>query len=463
MWTPTAVSSARSRALGGRERGTLKAYPLGWDALFGRQPHGRAIRNAGSTPLLSPSLGKARRETTVPSSAAVAAWRLPELRGRHRVTVTHGLLSTYPPTACGLATFTSSLAAALGAPGGAEGDDCRVVRVLDAPGERVPGVVAELVAGSQASRLGAADALNDTDVVIIQHEYGIFGGRDGEEILAVLDDLIVPVIVVLHTVLLEPTMHQREVLEAVVAAADAVVTMTHGARRRLAAGYDADLTKVTVIPHGAHVPALPDDETVDETRPTILTWGLLGPGKGIEWGIEALALLRDVRPFPRYLVVGKTHPKVLDAHGESYRRGLGARAERLGISADVEFDATYHDVASLGRIVRGASLVLLPYDSRDQITSGVLIEAVAAGKPVISTRFPHAVELLGGGIGLIVAHRDPVAIADAVRRVLTDSSLRRLMASGAQGVAPSLAWATVADSYRALAAELVARRANALA
>jgi glycosyltransferase involved in cell wall biosynthesis len=378
------------------------------------------------------------------------------------VTLTYGLLSTYPPTACGLATFTSALGAGLSARSEV-GDDCVIVRSVDTPGGSPPEVVAELLAGSAASRFHATAALNDTDVVIIQHEYGIFGGEDGDEILDVIEALTVPVIVVLHTVPLEPSVHQRSVLEDVVNASDVAITMTHAARRRLAAGYKVDMTKVSVIPHGAHVASrsAPTDIAID--RPTILTWGLIGPGKGIEWGIEALALLGDLRPSPRYLIVGKTHPKVLAAHGEAYRSGLQARARRLGLSGKVEFDATYLDVPSLQHIVRRSTLVLLPYDSTDQITSGVLIDAVAAGKPVISTRFPHAVELLGGGVGLLVAHRDPAAIAAAIRRVLTDAPLRETMTSAAERLAPELAWTAVADRYRIVAKQLVARRAAAVA
>jgi glycosyltransferase involved in cell wall biosynthesis len=377
------------------------------------------------------------------------------------VSLAYGLLSTYPPTACGLATFTSSLAAELGATAGR--GSCRVVRAVDAAGDSPPEVVVDLIAGSVASRRDAADALNDADVVIIQHEYGIFGGRDGDEVLAVLEALTVPVIVVLHTVPLDPSVHQREVLEAVVDAADAIITMSHTARQRLGTGYKVDMTKVTVIPHGAHVAPRFHAASGDVDRPTILTWGLIGPGKGIEWGIEALSLLRDLHPRPRYLIVGKTHQKVLEAHGEAYRTSLQSRVQRLRLSADVEFDATYLDVPALQRIVREATLVLLPYDSADQVTSGVLIEAVAAGKPVISTQFPHAVELLGGGVGLLVPHRDPAAMAAAVRRVVTDASLRETMAAGAERLAPGLAWAAVAHSYRALAEGLVAARATAMA
>ncbi len=141
-------------------------------------------------------------------------------------------------------------------------------------------------------------------------------------------------------------------------------------------------------------------------RPTILTWGLLGPGKGIEWAIDALAELVDLDPTPRYLVMGETHPRVVNREGEAYRSALQARAASRGIGHLVEFDARYLDLAALGRVVQEADVVLLPYDSREQVTSGVLVEALAAGKPVIATGFPHAVELLGGGAGLIVPHGD---------------------------------------------------------
>jgi len=379
-----------------------------------------------------------------------------------RVNLTYGLLSTYPPTACGLATFTAALEGGL-TRSDRLGDTCLVVRAVETRGGSPAHVAAELVAGSAASLQAAVATLNDADVAIIQHEYGIFGGRDGAEVLEVLDGLTIPTIVVLHTVPLDPTPHQREVLEAVAARADAVITMTDAARRRLGAGYVVEMGKVAVIPHGAHVERSHTTAPAAGNRPTILTWGLIGPGKGIEWGIEALALLSDLKPRPHYLIVGETHPKVLAARGEEYRDGLTALAARRGLANQVEFNATYLDVPSLQRIVRAATLVLLPYDSADQITSGVLIDAVAAGKPVISTRFPHAIELLGGGVGLLVDHRDPAAIAAALRRVLTDASLRSAMAAAAERLAPGLAWSAVADRYRVVAARLVARQTTAVA
>src|ERR1051326_3502381 len=374
---------------------------------------------------------------------------------------TFGFVSTYPPTQCGLATFTAALRAQLAAPGCGP-NEAGVVRLLDRLDQTSPvEVVHDLVKGSAPSRRDAVASLNSSDIVVVQHEYGIYGGPDGDEVRALLEALTVPTIVVLHTVLVTPTERQRAILEAVAEAADAVVTMTRTAYRRLR-GYRVDLAKASGIPHGAHVPSRAIPPRVD-ARPTILTWGLLGPGKGIEWAIEARSLLGHLQPAPRYQVVGKTHPKVLERHGESYRAGLKAQAERLGVSHLVEFNGSYLSLETLEGIVRDADVVLLPCDSPDQVISGVMIEAVATGKPVISSRFPHAVELLGDGPGLLVPHRSPSSIAAALERVLTDSDLRSAMASRSARLSPQLGWPAGARRYRALAARVTAARATEVA
>lgn len=365
-----------------------------------------------------------------------------------------GFVSTYPPTQCGLATFTASLRDGL-----LEGDDEGfVVRLLETPQPRSAPVVASVVIGDLVALHRGVARLNECDVVIVQHEYGVYGGQDGDEILALLDGLAVPSIVVLHTVLREPTRHQREVLEAVVDKADAVVAMSLTARERLASGYRVDIGKVSIIAHGAP-PAPPTSALAAPVfrtgHPIVLTWGLLGPGKGIEWGIEAMAMLRDLTPTPEYIVAGQTHPKVALREGEAYRTSLQQRASRLGLGASVSFDGQYRDAQSLSRLVQSADVVLLPYDSTDQVTSGVLIEAVAAGKPVVATGFPHAVELLGSGAGIVVKHQDPAEIATALRSLLTHGDVAARMARVAAATAPALLWPAVASQYRALAAELI--------
>jgi glycosyltransferase involved in cell wall biosynthesis len=370
------------------------------------------------------------------------------------MTTRFGFVSTYPPTQCGLATFTASLRDALVAPGT---DTGVVVRLVDAPAPRpAPEVVAQVVTGDHEGMHKAVAHLNACDVVIVQHDYDVYGGTDGDDVLPLLDAIAVPSIVVLHTVLASPTVHQREVLEAVIAKANGVVTMTQSARDRLTSGYEVDLAKVRVIPHGARDMTAPIHSTTFRSGQfTALTWGLLGPGKGIEWAIDAMALLGDQPRTPRYIVAGRTHPRVLAADGEAYRDALVAQVRRLGLQASVTFDGQFRDPASLAHLVRSADVVVLPYDSAEQVTSGVLIEAVAAGKPVLATDFPHARELLANGAGLVVPHRDPEALAAGLRTLMTRGDLAATMSTAAAAAAPQLMWPTVAEQYRALASLLI--------
>jgi glycosyltransferase involved in cell wall biosynthesis len=362
-----------------------------------------------------------------------------------------GLLSTYPPTQCGLATFSAALRAELDTGPGSVG----VVRVVDSPQPHVgPDVVAELVNGSPASAAAAVAALNELDAVVIQHEYGIYGGADGSDVVGLVDALTVPAIIVLHTVLQEPTANQRRILERLLESGDVIVTMTETARTRLLRTYGADPDRVTVIPHGALDHGAAPTTRAPHARPLVLSWGLLGPGKGIEWAIDAMAGLRDLDP--QYLVVGKTHPKVLQRHGEEYRDGLLARIARHDVADLVDLDPTYLSVRELAALVERADVVLLPYDSREQVTSGVLIEAVAAGRPVVSTAFPHAVELLGDGTGIVVPQGDSAALGAALRRVLTEPGLADTLAARAARKAPNLFWSSVATRYRVIATSLVA-------
>lgn len=361
------------------------------------------------------------------------------------------VLSTYPPTPCGIATFSAALCAGLVA----DGADVGVVRVGRSDGCADPRVVGQLDDNVRVPSPAAISVLDDADVVIVQHEYGLYAGFDGESIVEVLEELDRPSIVVAHTVLREPTPHQRAVLEAVVSAADAVVVMTEAGRSRLCSGFDVDPEKVTVIPHGAAVVA---GQRPEHATGELLTWGLLGPGKGIEWAIDALAMLGDVRPRIRYRIAGDTHPKVAAIDGEAYRDMLKRRAAGLGVTPFIEFDAGYRDLDALGDLISRSAVVVLPYDSPDQVTSGVLVDAVAAGRPVVATAFPHAVELLASGAGLVVPRRDPEALAAALRRVLNEPGLAERMAAEARRIAPELAWSAVAARYTALGAGLLARQ-----
>jgi glycosyltransferase involved in cell wall biosynthesis len=339
-----------------------------------------------------------------------------------------------------------------------------VVRVVDAPvRSTATEVVGHLYSRARGGGEKAAELLNTFDVALIQHEFGVYGGENGEQVLSVLDELRVPTVVVVHTVLGSPSPQQAHVLRHIGAASDAIVTLTDGARTRLVECYDVDPAKVHLIRHGATLHA-PSDTSMTDTwmlarRPLILTWGLLGPGKGIEWAIDGLQRLRLLRPLPAYIVAGQTHPRAHLEHGESYRLKLAQRARIVGVSHLFRTVGSYLDDAALARLIRRADVVLLPYDSRDQTTSPVLVEAVAAGKPVVATAFPHAVELLGSGAGLLVPHFDGTAIGEALYRVLTEPGLAQRMAAEAARLGPTFTWSAAADRYRCLGSVLLANRA----
>ncbi len=367
-------------------------------------------------------------------------------------------VGTYPPTRCGLATFTQSLLTAM--------DDARatrdtgVVRVLEAPEPpRYEEVVAEWVAPDPASRDRALAVMRGYDVAILQHEYGIYPGADGEDVVGFLRACPIPVVVVLHTVLAEPTAHQRTVLEQVMELAEVVVVPTHAARSRLLAGHEVLPERAVVIPHGAVSNTAPLVERVGDPR--ILTWGLIGPGKGLEYGIGAMRFLQDLDPAPVYTIAGGTHPKVRARDGERYRDDLKKQASDLGVSESVVFEDGYLDPDAIRAMARDADVILLPYESREQICSGVLVEAISSGTPVVATAFPHAVELLSSACGIVVPHGEPEAMARAIRRLLTDDALAASMREQAQREAARLTWASVGRQYADLILRALEERAAA--
>ena len=362
------------------------------------------------------------------------------------------ILSTYPPTPCGLATFSAALAKGLTA----NGASVSVVRLADGLPSPSARVIGEMANGSPTSLAASAELLNQSDVAVIQHEYGIYGGHDGDEVVDVMDALRVPAIVIAHTVLKDPTRHQRSVLEAIAMRSDRIIVMSEAAGERLRRGFDVERSKITTIPHGATVP--PRSTGVRGGRPTLLTWGLMGPGKGIERVIDAMGSLHDLPGRPRYLVAGRTHPKVLAAQGETYRDARVEQVRRRGFGGSVCFDTGYRNVEMLTALIQSAAVVVLPYDSTDQVTSGVLVDAIASGRPVVATAFPHAVELLASGAGIVVDHDDPDALASALRTVLTQPRRAGAMAAEARRLAPEMAWPVVGSAYVRLAHQVLAPR-----
>lgn len=368
--------------------------------------------------------------------------------GRPRI----GLVSTYPPTRCGLAMFTASLRDALVDQRPGEEGTVSVVKV-DAGDEaassaRDRDVVGTLDPQDPRSVASAAGHLSEVDVVVLQHEYGIFGPEEGRSVLDLVEMVDRPMITTLHTVPADPTPMQRRVLETLARTSEYMVALTETARGLLQARYRVPSSKTVVIPHGTRWS--PVERSGPVTDPVLLTWGLLGPGKGIETALQAVEIARRDVPDIRYIVAGKTHPKVLRREGESYRRCLEEMRQRMELEDSVRFVDGYLSAQAMGHLLHSAALVVLPYDSTDQVVSGVLAEAVAAAVPVVATTFPHAVEVERAGAAVTVPHRDPQAMASALTGLLLSPERMDRMRGVQRSISPALSWAGAARRYEHL-------------
>jgi glycosyltransferase involved in cell wall biosynthesis len=324
-------------------------------------------------------------------------------------------------------------------------------------GGQQPEVIACWDAAMSAAE--AARHCNHAACVLLQHEFGIFPGRHGADVVDFVEALRVPLITVLHTVLVDPSADQRSIIEALAQRSARVVVLAPSAADRLNERYDVDPALVHVIPHGAELNLAPSrDDHVGP--PVLLTWGLLGPGKGIEHAIRAVALLADRGLAVRFLIVGQTHPNVLAREGESYREGLVELSAELGVRHLVDFADGYRDWDEIHACIRSADLVVLPYDSREQAVSGVLVDAIASGKPIVATAFPHALDLVQGRCGIVVPHEQPAALADAIERIVTDRRLAEVCQAQARAEAARLAWPVVGAQYDALITSTLAERAG---
>ena len=365
-------------------------------------------------------------------------------------------VSTYPPTRCGIATFTNSLVDAIFLTRG-ERRSIGVIRLLPR-GDNSVRLDSEVVA--EVSSLRGIDPAEvpwiSYDLMWIQHEYGIFGPEDGRAVVDLCEASPVPVVVTLHTVPASPSADQRSILEGLIAKAEAAVVMSGSARERLATDYLVDGRKVQVIPHGAPVFGRRPGPRLPGQRRTIVSWGLVGPGKGIEWSIQAMRRLRHLQPPPRLIIRGATHPNVKRREGERYRHQLQELIGQLDLNDIVEMEDVYMSAAELRSFIQQGDIALLPYDSEEQVTSGVLIEAIAAGLPVVATAFPHAVELLTCGAGSVVPHRDPEAIARALEHYLTDPRALYTASAAASRAGQQLTWPSVALAYDGLARQVLA-------
>ena len=370
--------------------------------------------------------------------------------------------STYPPRRCGIATFTNDLSRAV---------DGREIVALTPPdhSEPYPAEVHHRIRRDEwADYPRVARALDrcPIDAVSIQHEYGIWGGDDGEHVIDFVNALRAPAVATLHTVLRHPTPHQRRVLVELVDATSATVVMSDAARSLLTEAYGVPADRIEVIPHG--VPELPfvAPDTLKpglglDGREIILSFGLLGPGKGYELAIAAMPAVVAVRPNVQYIILGATHPDLIRSEGEAYRASLEARIAALGMTRHVRLIDQFVGRRELARWLEAADVFVTPYPNLDQIVSGTMSYAMSAGKAIVSTPYAYAAELLADGRGVLVEPASTASMSEAFIGLLEDPERRNEIGGRAYAHSRGMIWPEVGAAYRRLFARVVGRPAMA--
>ncbi|MFP4144039.1 MAG: glycosyltransferase [Phycisphaeraceae bacterium] len=363
-------------------------------------------------------------------------------------------IGSYVPRRCGIATFTADLTESVAA--AAPDITTWTVAMNDrAEGYRYPPRVWFEI---NQHRLGeyrlASDFLNmsNVDVCCLQHEYGLFGGRQGQYIVELLRRLRMPVVTTLHTVLKDPDEHQLDVMKQLAGVTDRFVVMAERAYEFLSESYGIEDDKITLIPHG--IPDVPfvdpnffKDQFGVEGKKVMLTFGLLSPNKGIENVIEALPAIVKKHPDVVYIVLGATHPGVMAHSGEDYRLSLKRRAEELGVADHIEFVNKFVELDELVEFLGCADVYVTPYLNEAQITSGTLAYALGTGKATVSTPYWHAQEMLDDGRGLLVPFKDPGALADGINYLFDHETERHAIRKRAYQYTRSMRWQEVAGQY----------------
>lgn len=363
-------------------------------------------------------------------------------------------IGNYLPRLCGIATFTTDLCEAVDS--AYEGTTCIALPVNDIEaGYPYPARVRfEIAEKDIESYRRAADFLNinNVDLVSLQHEYGIFGGRAGSHILTLLRELRMPVVTTLHTILRDPDPDQKRVLEEIAARSDRLVVMSQRGAEFLEKIYGVSPAKIDLIPHG--IPDVPFiDPSFDkdlfgvEGKIVLLSFGLLSASKGIENVISALPAILARHPNVVYIVLGATHPSVVKHEGESYRISLQYLAQEYGVEGNVIFYNRFVSLEELIQFIGVADIYITPYLNEAQITSGTLAYTLGAGKAVISTPYWYAEELLAEGRGVLVPFKDTAALAGQVIHLLDNEAERHAMRKKAYMAGRKMIWPEVARGY----------------
>jgi len=408
---------------------------------------------APNTTLNSQSNRLIRPETRRPVFGADSTSSL-QLAPRPQRPVRIAVIGNHLPRQCGIATFTTDLCDAIAAEYGAS--QLSVVAVNDEHSSYLypDRVRFEISEGDITSYRSAADYLNESnvDLVCLQHEYGIFGGKSGNHIMELLKHLKMPVLTTLHTVLREPNPDQRVVMHKIAARSERLIVMSQYSSRVLQEVFGARTERIDLIPHG--IPDLPfvEPDVYKESlaiagKSVLLTFGLLSPNKGFENVIQALPRILSRHRDVVYVIAGATHPHVRAREGDRYRDQLQALAREVGVEQEVIFLNRFHSPQEMASLVGSADIYITPYCHEAQAVSGTLAYALGAGKAIISTPYWHAVELLDGGRGALVPFENPAAIATAAIELLNNEAERHAMRKRAYLYARKMVWNRVAQSY----------------
>jgi len=364
-------------------------------------------------------------------------------------------LSTYPPRECGLATFTQDLINELdkvqiiNSP--------RVIAVSNGDIQYDDRVLMELQQHQRESYVQTAKKLNNTDIelLVIEHEYGIFGGDCGEYLLDMIEHLEIPFITTLHTVLPNPKDKQRDILKVLGAKSQRIVTMAKNTVSILEEVYEIPREKIEVIHHGVPYRILESRDKLKEkyglkNRDVVSTFGLISPGKGLEYGIEAISEVAKKHRDVIYFILGQTHPCIKEEMGESYREKLEDMVDGLGIKENVRFINKYLSKDEIIHYLQLSDIYMTPYLGKDQAVSGTLAYAVGYGRVVVSTPYSYAKEMLAEGRGLLAEFKDAHSLARCINYVLEHPEEKRRMEQKTLSLGRTMMWGNIANQYAEL-------------